>query len=324
MDRHSHNPILTRQHIPNVPPLAVDVSSVFNPGAVHWNNRDWLLLRVQARSRETFLMVAESDDGLRFNVRPEIVRIEGIEKLSTKIYHIYDPRLTRIGDIVYIIFAADVDGACRLGIAQTRDFSRFELVSFDDAEDVRNGVLFPEKINGRFVRLERPNKTTLQNGVTTGSQIVLAESDDLLTWRRIAPVMQGRWHYWDELIGSGPPPIKTRQGWLHIYHGVATHFAASNIYQAGVVLLDLNDPSRVIARCRHNILEPREPWEQVGQVPNVIFPSGMIVRDIDADGFAAPNAEVRIYYGAADTVVGLATTTIQQLLDACHEPQLDA
>lgn len=324
MNRHPQNPILTRHHIPNVPPLAVDVSSVFNPGTVHWNNRDWLLLRVQARSRETFLMAAESDDGLQFNVRPEIVRIEGIEKLSTKIYHIYDPRLTRIGDIIYIIFAADVDGACRLGVAQTRDMSRFELVSFDDVGDVRNGVLFPEKINGRFVRLERPNKTTLQNGVTTGSQIVLAESNDLVTWRRVAPVMQGRWHYWDELIGSGPPPVKTRQGWLHIYHGVATHFAASNIYQAGVVLLDLNDPSRVLARCRHNILEPREPWEQVGQVPNVIFPSGMIVRDVDAEGFAAPEAEVRIYYGAADTVVGLATTTIRQLLDNCHEPQLEA
>lgn len=324
MIRHPTNPILTRHQIPAAPSVFVDVTSVFNPGAIHWNGHDWLLLRVQARSRETCLMVARSSDGVRFEVRPEIVRIEGLERIGTRIHHVYDPRLTRIGEVIYVVFAADVDGACRLGIAQTRDMSRFELVSFDHGQDARNGVLFPEKIGGRFVRLERPNRRALANGVTTGSEIVLAESDDLVTWRPIAPVMQGRLHYWDELIGSGPPPIKTREGWLHIYHGVATHFAASNIYQAGVVLLDLKDPSRVVARCRNNILEPRETWEQLGQVPNVVFPSGAIASEIDADGFASSDSEVRVYYGAADSVVGLATTTVCDLLAACHEPPLES
>ncbi len=323
MIRHAANPILTRADIPAVAPHLADVSSVFNPGAIHWQGRDWLLLRVQARSRETVLMVADSADGVKFTVRPEIITIDGLSAVSTRIYHIYDPRLTLIDDAIYIVFAADVDNACRLGVARTTDMRRFELISFDNTQDVRNGVLFPEKIGGRYLRLERPNQTTLQNGVTTGSTIVLAASEDLVTWQRIGPVMQGRWHYWDELIGSGPPPIKTREGWLHIYHGVATHFAASNIYQAGVVLLDLNDPAKVVARCRNNILEPREPFEHVGQVPNVVFPSGLIVRDVDADGFAKPDAEVRVYYGAADTVVGLATNTVQELVDACREPPLE-
>ena len=89
------------------------------------------------------------------------------------------------------------------------------------------------------------------------------------------------------------------------------------------MLLDLNDPSKVIGRCRHNILEPREIWEMAGQVPNVCFPSGWIVEDFDNEGFAKPDSEVKIYYGAADTVVGLYISTIQELLDAAKEPALD-
>ena len=131
--------------------------------------------------------------------------------------------------------------------------------------------------------------------------------------------MSGRPHYWDELIGSGPPPIKTREGWLHMYHGVATHFASANIYQAGVVLLDLDDPTSVISRSTDNILEPRELYEMVGQVPNVVFPSGIIVEEFDDEGFAKPGSLVRIYYGAADTCIGLATTTIGELIEAARQ-----
>jgi beta-1,4-mannooligosaccharide/beta-1,4-mannosyl-N-acetylglucosamine phosphorylase len=310
------NPIITRQDIPAIPPFVSDVSSVFNPGAIRLGDRYLLLLRVQTRGRETVLIVAESKDGERFSLRPQVVQIEGLDAVKQTIYHVYDPRLTMIGDMVYVVFAADTDAGCRLGIARTRDFSRFELVSFGGNEDTRNGVLFPERRDGRYLRLERPNRTRLANEVATGAEIVLSDSEDLIRWRPLGPVMAGRFHYWDELIGSGPPPVKTRSGWLHIYHGVATHFAAANIYQAGVVLLDLDDPRRVLARGRNNILEPRELYELVGQVPNVVFPSGMIVEDTDAEGFANPDSLVRVYYGAADTVVGLATTTIADLIAA--------
>jgi beta-1,4-mannooligosaccharide/beta-1,4-mannosyl-N-acetylglucosamine phosphorylase len=89
------------------------------------------------------------------------------------------------------------------------------------------------------------------------------------------------------------------------------------IYQAGVVLLDLNEPWRVISRGRYNVLEPREMWEMVGQVPNVVFPTGIIVESYDENGFANNSSEVKLYYGAADTHIGLATSTIQALIDAC-------
>ncbi len=318
MRRSAQNPVLTRDDIPDVPPLLVDASSVFNPGAIRWQGRDVLLLRVQTRGRESLLMVAESEDGERFDVRPEIVHIEGLTTVGETLHHIYDPRLTPLDGAVYMTFAADTDHGCRLGIARTEDFCRFDLVSFDATGDRRNGVLFPERVAGRYLRLERPNETRLVEGPTSGDTMVLAVSDDLVHWEETAAVLQGRPRWWDERIGSGPPPVKTRAGWLHVYHGVATHFASVSIYQAGVVLLDLERPDRVLARTRDNVLEPREIYELTGQVPNVVFPSGWIVERIDHDGFALPGSPVRIYYGAADTCVGLAHTTVQELLETCE------
>lgn len=318
VNRSPNNPILTRADIPDISPHMGDVTSVFNPGAIKLDERYFLLLRVQTRGRKTLFMIAESDDGVSFRVQPRVLEIEGINDLGLNIFHIYDPRLTKIGEEVFIVFAADTDVGCRLGIARTRDFEQLELVSFQHEPDLRNGVLFPEMREGKYLLLERPNQTSLDSGVRTGDAIVLAQSANLIDWDIVGPVMTGRPHYWDELIGSGPPPIKTREGWLHIYHGVATHFASVNIYQAGVVLLDLDNPTSVISRSTDNILEPRELYEMVGQVPNVVFPSGMIVEEFDDEGFAKPGSLVRIYYGAADTCIGLARTTISELIEAAR------
>jgi len=319
MTRHPASPILTRADIPDVPPRLTDATSVFNPGAVKAEGRYVLMLRVQARSRETFTMVAESADGVRFAVRPEIVEFRGLEKLREKVYHVYDPRVTRLEGAFYVMFAMDMDAGCGLGLARTEDLRSFDFLGLVSTDDVRNGVLFPEKVNGVYLRLERPNKARHAGGPATGTEIWLAESDDLVRWRPRAPVMAGRFHYWDEFIGSGPPPVKTRRGWLHVYHGVATHFGSANIYQAGASLLDLDDPARLLGRSRGNILEPREIYELAGQVPNVVFPSGMIVEETDAEGFALESSPVKIYYGAADTAVGLAVTTVGELLEAASE-----
>jgi predicted GH43/DUF377 family glycosyl hydrolase len=319
MQRHSRNPILTRADIPAILPHFSDVSSVFNPGAVRFNDRDILMLRVQSRSRETFMVTAESENGVDFTAAKEIVRFRGIDKVREKIYHLYDARLTRLEDAYYVMFAMDMEGSCQLGLGVTRDFQRFDFLGITSTEDIRNGVLFPEKVHGKYLRMDRPNKARLEGGPTSGSTIWLSESDDLIHWQPRAPLISGRFHYWDEFIGSGPPPVKTRSGWLHVYHGVATHFGSASIYQAGVLLLDLHDPSKVVGRCRGNILEPREPYELTGQVPNVVFPSGMIVERFDREGFAEPESPVKLYYGAADTAVGLATTTVQELLAAATE-----
>lgn len=315
MKRHPQNPILTRENIPDIHPQLVDATSVFNPGAIFFNGKYLLMLRVQSRSRETFMVMAESSDGVNFTVENRIVHFKGIENIKEKIYHIYDARISNIDGKYYILFAMDMDGGCQLGLGTTKDFKEFDFLGIVSDEDIRNGVLFPEKINGKFMRMDRPNKARHSNGTTSGSVIWLSESDDLMHWKPVAPLIEGRFHYWDEFIGSGPPPVKTRQGWLHIYHGVAGHFGSSNIYQAGVMLLDLNNPAKVLSRSWCNILEPREMYELTGQVPNVVFPSGMIVKEFDAGGFAKPESEVYVYYGAADTSIGLAITSINELLE---------
>ena len=318
--RRHPTPVLTRDDLPDVAGRYRDPSSVFNPGALALEGRTHLLLRVQSRARETFLVHAHSRDGVAFQVDDGVVEIEGLEGQAEKIFHVYDPRLTRLEGETYVVFAVDTEAGCRLGIARDLGGLRaLELVAFDAEGDTRNGVLFPRKIGGRFARLERPNRTALNEGPTSGETIVLSTSDDLIRWESAGPVMSGRACYWDERIGSGPPPIETSAGWLHLYHGVATHFQSSNIYQAGVSLLDRDDPTRVLARSWQNILEPREPWELSGQVPNVVFPSGWVADRVDDEGRVPDDAELKVYYGAADTCVGMARTTVRELLEACEE-----
>jgi len=318
MLRSPDNPILTRSDIPTAGSGLTDVTSVFNPGAARVGDEYRLVLRVQDRGRRTHLMTARSRDGVRFSVDLSEIRPRGLDRIDPPPYHVYDPRVTQIGDTWYIMVAIDRATDCVLGLISTGDFEQFEFRGIVSEPNIRNGVLFPEKVGGRYLRLERPNRAD-NAGVLSGDTIRLAESDDLLTWRTVGPVMNGRPHYWDELVGSGPPPVRTREGWLHVYHGVATHFASVNIYQAGAVLLDLEDPSRVLARTPQNILEPREMYELTGQVPNVVFPGGMIVEQYDSEGFAEQNSRVLLYYGAADTCVGLATTTVAELIAACRE-----
>lgn len=322
MNRSTCNPIINRNHIQAADAHFSDVSGTFNPGVVKVGGVYHMILRVQARSRETYLFAGTSADGVHFDFKKEPIFFEGIEKISAKIYHIYDARITPIDKQYWIVFAMDMQDGCYLGLGSTTDFVSFRFEGIISEDDNRNGVLFPEKIKGLYHRLDRPNRAFHESGPKSGSYIQHSVSADMLHWQAQNIVMEGRFHYWDEFIGAGPPPIKTRQGWLLVYHGVATHFSSANIYQAGVALLDLNEPEILIGRCRNNILEPRETWELNGQVPNVVFPSGLIVESYDPDGFAENESEVKIYYGAADTVVGLATTTVSALLAATAENPL--
>ncbi|RLC46910.1 MAG: glycosidase [Candidatus Cloacimonadota bacterium] len=317
MKRYVNNPIVTRNDIPKILPYLRDVTSVFNPGAIRFDEKILLMLRVQNRARETYFVMASSEDGINFNAEDKIVHWQGIKKIQETIFHIYDPRITKLDDVYYIMFAMDMASGCYLGLGKTLDFRLFEFMGIVSNEDNRNGVLFSEKVGGKYLRLDRPNKVQLEDGPLTGSSIWLSQSDDLIKWEAVREIISGRNHYWDELIGAGPPPVKTDRGWLCVYHGIAMHYQP--IYQAGVMLLDLDDPSKVIARGRYNILEPRELYETVGQVPNVIFPTGIIIDEFDENGFAKPESKVSIYYGAADTSVGMANSTIHELIELCFE-----
>ncbi len=321
MRRSHRNPIITRDMIPDVDHRVANPSSVFNPGAIKDGDVYRLMLRVQDRGRRTYLLPAVSANGINFTIAHSPIELRGADRLPGKVHHFYDPRITRIDGVFHMLIAMDFDSDCRLGLAQSPDFDSWELRGFVSGPNVRNGVLFPERLDGRYLRLERPNRVAVSGGILSGDSITLSESDDLLEWRELGEICSGRPHYWDELIGPGPPPIKTSAGWLLVYHGIATHFAGANIYQVGALLLDLDDPLRVISRGVRNILEPRDPHEVSGQVPNVVFPTGLIAESVDEDGFAALGSEVKLYYGAADTCVCLATTTVAALIRAAQDEE---
>jgi beta-1,4-mannooligosaccharide/beta-1,4-mannosyl-N-acetylglucosamine phosphorylase len=263
-------------------------------------------------------MQATSTDGVGFTVLPEPAEFVDLERAGTAIHHIYDPRITRLDDRLLVMAAMDLDDDCRLGLFETDDLQRFSFLGFCSGHGTRNGVLFPQKVDGSYMRLDRPNRVHRADRPPTGDAIVLSVSEDLIRWEQRMVIAEGRPRLWDELIGPGPPPILTRHGWLVVYHGVATHPGALNIYQAGLLLLDATDPARVLARSDGNVLEPREPYETTGQVPNVIFPSGWIVEPGVSIDPVPDEALLYLYYGAADTSVALATATVGRLIEACR------
>ncbi len=313
-------PLITREDLPPLAPPFDDPSSVFNPGAMKVDGRIELMLRVQSRGRETCLLGASSEDGRALTVNPEPIHFEGLDKLSAAVHHVYDPRLTLIDGKRQALLAIDLDDRCELGLACSDDGRHWEfrgLVSEGEGGN-RNGVLFPRRIGGRYLRLDRPNTLAGDGYAGGGDRIHLSESEDLLSWQPLWDIAAGRPHYWDERIGAGPPPVLTEAGWLLVYHGVATHFGSAGIYQAGVMLLDADDPGRVLARGRNNVLEPRLSWELSGQVPNVVFPSGLVLPDHRESEPAPRSARCLLYYGAADTCIGLAESSIGELIDDCY------
>lgn len=330
--RHPNGPIITRRDLPPMPGL-IEPSAVFNPGAVRLDGVPHLLLRVQSRGRRTFLVPARGRTDRSFVCATVPTVLAGLDHLREPkskhdlvVHHVYDPRLSLCEGCLLVVTAVDTDRGCRLVIwsaagdpaAGFAGLERLEPLAVTGTGDTRNGVLFPARIGGRWLMLERPNRPQGDGAPASGDEVTLSSSADLKSWQPEGAVFSGRPRYWDELVGAGPPPLLTREGWLLVYHGVATHFRSVNIYQAGAVVLDRDDPRQVLARTAENILEPRAIYELTGQVPNVVFPSGLTVDRLDGDGCAPPEARVCLYYGAADTAVGLATTTVGALLDACR------
>lgn len=315
MKRHPNSPIITRNHLCLDDPILQDVTSVFNPGAIYHKGQIFMLLRVQDRGRGTHLVRAISLDGVNFQIDTKAFPITGLEAFPYEIFHIYDPRIVHIEDCFYITCAVDCSAGCLLAIFKSSDFESMHYISTLNDAQHRNGVMFDQKINGRYWMLSRPNEHTGSDGVKSGTRILAYSSADLHLWEEEAMIMEGRFHFWDELIGSGPPPFKTPLGWMHIYHGVATHFGGGGIYQAGVCLLDSRNPSELIGRGYLNVLEPREIYECTGQVPNVVFPTACISNQLHPEGVIDLDDTLFIYYGAADTCIGLAVTTPRELLE---------
>lgn len=311
--RYENNPVLSYKDVPYKAAL------IFNAGVTKYQGKYVMVFRNDYGSVEeqklegTNLGLAFSDDGIHWEVSDKPC----FDLKDDEILRGYDPRLTVMDGKVYMCFAVDTKHGIRGGIAVTEDFEKFDIISMT-VPDNRNMVLFPEKIGGKYVRLERPFPVYGRGGKDR-FDIWLSDSPDLVYWGNSKLVL-GVEHvpYANDKIGPGAPPIKTEKGWLTTFHAVDIDESRGKNgwepywkkrYCAGIMLLDLEDPSKVIGLYKEPLLAPETPYEtEEGFRTNVIFPGGMILED---DG------EVKIYYGAADTVECLATAHVDDLLALC-------
>ena len=300
--RHANNPILTAIDWPYA------ANTVFNPGAVRLANGETLLLvRVEDRSGISHLTAARSADGFTgWKVDPVPTLQPNPNLFQEELWGIEDPRITRMPDAEQyaVTYTAYSRNGPLVALALTEDFRTFDRRGPIMPPDDKDAALFPCRFGGRWAMIHRP----VSNAPGAKANIWLSFSPDLKHWGDHMVLFEARdGAYWDAgKIGLSAPPIETSEGWLIIYHGVKLT-ASGSIYRLGLALLDLDDPGVVLRRGDEWVFGPEESYELMGDVPNVVFPCGVVVNSA-AD-------ELRMYYGAADTCVAVATAKVSELLE---------
>lgn len=308
-------PVLSAKDIP----YAADC--IFNAGVAKYQGKYVMVFRndfdhiPHGGFKDCVVGVAFSDDGKNWEVRdtPFLTRDSLGDPDVTRVY---DPRLTVMDGKCYLCFAVDTHHGLRGGIAVTEDFEKIEVLSLSEPDN-RNMVLLPEKVGGTYVRLDRPMPVYSRGG--DRFDLWMSRSPDLRYWGDHKLVLGVEdVPFANDKIGPGAPPIKTKDGWLTLFHAVQRDESRgkngwedkwTKCYHAGIALLDLEDPSKVLGMSKVPLLAPETSWEaDDGFRTNVIFPGGMILED---DG------EVKIYYGASDTVECLATADVNELIALC-------
>ena len=300
-ERHSGNPILTAEDWP------YPVNVVFNPAAARLDGETVLVARVEDLTGISHLSVARSANGLDGWVVDAMPLLAPEADIASEQWGFEDPRVVWIAELERWVITCTSYGPAgpAVYLATTVDFRTIERHGIVRQPEDKNAALLPYRIDGRWVMLHRP-KT--EYGGARG-EILLSRSEDLVSWSAPEQVMQpraGAW--WDSgRIGIGPPPLRTEHGWLLVYHGVK-QTVTGDLYRVGLALLDLDEPTRVLHRLPEWILGPLAAYERVGDVPNVVFPCGLV--------HDAKTGEIRLYYGAADSCICLATAQLSELLDA--------
>lgn len=327
--RHPANPVLRHTDCP------FHATTVFNAGVAKYEGRYVMLFRNDYGTwgapppfEGTNLGLAWSTDGIKWEVLPEPVFDTQRARLALKgfynerfgpeeIVRVYDPRISVVEGRLVLCFAVDTRHGILGGIATTEDFSKIEFQSLS-APDNRNMVVFPEKIGGDYVRLERPFPI-YGRGRAEAFEIWTSRSADLRRWGDTRLVLGSEEvPFCNNKIGPAAPPVRTKAGWLTPIHSVYKDDSHAlrgwetspwtKRYDAGLMLLDLDDPSKVIGLCREPLLTPQADYELDGFRGSVIFPCGFIVE---------PGGEARLYYGAADTCVAMASAPVDDLIAAC-------
>jgi beta-1,2-mannobiose phosphorylase / 1,2-beta-oligomannan phosphorylase len=298
--RHPANPILTAADWP------ATVNAVFNPAAVEADGETVILARVEDRTGISHLTVARSPNGVGgWQVAPEplLAPLAGNEDEQ---WGFEDARVVWVAELGRFVITCTAYGPLgpAVFLATTEDFKSVERIGIVVSPEDKNAALLPVRVDGKWILFHRPT-----SGFAASSPgISLSRSSDLRSWSPPEVVMQpreGAW--WDSLrIGIGPPLLETEHGWLLVYHGVKETVGGA-IYRVGLALLDLDEPTRVLRRTSSWVLSPHEPYERQGDVPNALFPCGLV--------HDARSGELRLYYGAADTSICLATAALDEVLE---------
>lgn len=326
LNKYENNPILKPE-----PANAWESLCVCNPGAWYDGEKFYLLYRAAGEDTEHYIYfgLAESEDGFHFQ------RVSGQPVFSpdTDSFDggcVEDARIVKYGDTFFITYAfrpfppgqywkfaknqvlqyetTEMAPSClRMNITNSglliskdlKHFRRLGRITKSDIDD-RDVILFPEKIKNKFVMLHRPKEWVGEKYGCKNPSIWISFSEDLLEWNSSELLMEGIYD-WEEKIGGSAPPIKTGQGWLTLYHAVDRQ----GIYRVGAMLLDLENPAKIIARAKDYIMEPEFDYEFEGLYKGCVFPTGNIVA----------GDTLYVYYGCADKYVGVATCKLDEITD---------
>jgi len=338
--RFPENPLLSPKDL-NASNDGLQIACLLNPGVFRYQGKTWLLVRVAERPAQseihvsfpiltedggTKIMKIALNDADLIATDARVVRYKGVDYLTTLSHlrllcsddgiHFYEPegyhklfgqgrlqtfgiedcRVTQIEEEYFLTFTAVSANGVVIGLRKTLDWKTFSTHGIIMPPHNKDCAIFEEKIGGKFYALHRPSSVDLG-----GNYIWIAESPDGIHWGNHQCIVTTRPGYWDSArVGAGASPIKTERGWLEIYHGATKEHR----YCLGALLLDLEDPSKVIARSEEPIMEPLESYETSGFFGHVVFTNGHIV---EAD-------QLTIYYGAADEFVCGARFSISEIL----------
>lgn len=295
--KYSKNPILIKENVP------FKINSIFNAGAVKFNNKYLLMCRIEMPNGRSSLVKAISDDGYNFTVdsTPTLTPEDHKEFYEYVEWGVEDSRITKIEDTYFLTYTGYSKYMPLAILAETKDFKSIKIHGPVSEPSNKDCTLFPEKINGFYWKIDRPSAETRRD-------IWISKSPDLLHWGEYKIVMTPNAGTWEnDKIGSSSTPLKTKDGWLMLYHGVRG-FGISTLYKLGAVLLDLEKPWIVKGRTKEPILSPELGYERTGDVNNVVFSCGWIDE---------PDGRIKIYYSGADTNICLAETSIDYLLSIC-------
>ncbi len=334
LNKHAANPILK----PN-PENDWEDCCVLNPAVIYDDARNKFVMLYRAAGNDFAhvirLGLAESDDGVNFT------RVYDKPVMEAEPNHpdggaLEDPRIVKLDGRYFITYVAEAYSPGKYWLpdqmrkyrneffpknlqtlpALVRDFTSVTYLAFtddfktfkrlgritDSRYDDRDVVLFPEKVNGKYVRISRPKRDD------KAPSVWITYSDDLLEWGEPTKFIEPK-EWWEELkVGASCPPIRTKDGWLFVYHGVD---AKNEIYRVGFAMLDINHPEKVIARTKNFVMEPEYDYETQGLYNGCVFPTGIVEK----------GGVFYIYYGCADRFIGLATVGVNEVLEELRKPE---